>query len=518
MVIEGALKEKLASLNFKPISRRTGRPLVGGPGPATAGVFTADTAPSAAGGGSGLGAMAPSSTERSTSGGANNLRSSLPPIRDGPAVRVAVRCRPPSNSSEPVADLASETAGEKVILRFNSTKEGDIPVAGVTSFRCDAYLGPDSTQEELFAQVAPIVRQIMEGSNASVLCHGITGAGKTYSMAGGLQEEPSSAGIVKRVSRRMFEYIRERSANGAVYMVEASYLQIFSPDGASEEIVDLLADAYDGKLEVKQDPQNEQSFVCENLRRVTIRTSDDVVEALSKGRQRSEAIQCSKGCVASRSHCIFVLATECLAEPAAAGLEPVVTRSKLMLVDLAGSESLLKAVPESSDDLARRQALGINRVLSNLASAIDGSATIGRSSALTSLLKDCLGGGARTLLVANIGPELRDLEETVKTLTFAQGLVVTSPVRNVEATSNPTDEDEISLLQMKKRHLECISKLKEKASDSREEELEDRRRIQQEMAEINNKLLTKDSAEQTMGEMRREQFGKIDEMKDQMTQ
>ncbi|CAE8609990.1 unnamed protein product [Polarella glacialis] len=189
-----------------------------------------------------------------------------------------------------------------------------------------------------------------------------------------------------------------------------------------------------------------------------------------------------------------------------------------MLVDLAGSESLLKAVPESSDDLARRQALGINRVLSNLASAIDGSATIGRSSALTSLLKDCLGGGARTLLVANIGPELRDLEETVKTLTFAQGLVVTSPVRNVEATSNPTDEDEISLLQMKKRHLECISKLKEKASDSREEELEDRRRIQQEMAEINNKLLTKDSAEQTMGEMRREQFGKIDEMKDQMTQ
>jgi len=122
------------------------------------------------------------------------------------------------------------------------------------------------------------------------------------------------------------------------------------------------------------------------------------------------------------------------------------------------------------------------------------------------------------LLVANIGPELRDLEETVKTLTFAQGLVVTSPVRNVEATSNPTDEDEISLLQMKKRHLECISKLKEKASDSREEELEDRRRIQQEMAEINNKLLTKDSAEQTMGEMRREQFGKIDEMKDQMTQ
>mmetsp|Transcript_68668 Transcript_68668/g.147122 ORF Transcript_68668/g.147122 Transcript_68668/m.147122 type:complete len:439 (-) Transcript_68668:111-1427(-) len=137
-----------------------------------------------------------------------------------------------------------------------------------------------------------------------------------------------------------------------------------------------------------------------------------------------------------------------------------------------------------------------------------------RDSCLTMLLRDCLGGNARALLIANISPEAEQADESVKTLTFAQQMLA---VKNV-ASINRVEQDQSALLQMRQRHSECIKILQEKMSDAREDEQEERRKLQQEMEDLNKRLLTKESAERTLEDMRDAQNRKIDEMREEMTQ
>lgn len=43
------------------------------------------------------------------------------------------------------------------------------------SYRCNTYLGPASTSEDVSALSSSLVQHTMEGGNCSILCHGITG-------------------------------------------------------------------------------------------------------------------------------------------------------------------------------------------------------------------------------------------------------------------------------------------------------------------------------------------------------
>ena len=56
-----------------------------------------------------------------------------------------------------------------------------------------------------------------------------------------------------------------------------------------------------------------------------------------------------------------------------------------------------------------------------------------RQSRLTHMLKDSLGGGCHTLLIANMWGEAAQLEETISTLRFASRMLCISsePVQNV---------------------------------------------------------------------------------------
>lgn len=85
---------------------------------------------------------------------------------------------------------------------------------------------------------------------------------------------------------------------------------------------------------------------------------------------------------------------------------PVVMMSKINVVDLAGSEKLSKT--NATGDTAK-EGCNINLSLSALATVIDTIVKGGkhipyRGSPLTMLLKDSLGGNAKTVMFANIGP------------------------------------------------------------------------------------------------------------------
>merc|ERR1719253_2300216 len=125
------------------------------------------------------------------------------------------------------------------------------------------------------------------------------------------------------------------------------------------------------------------------------------------------------------------------------------------------------------------------------------------------LLRDCLGGNSRALLIATIGPELEGLDESVKTLTFAQQMM---SVKNF-ASVNRIQQDQSALVQMRQRQADCMRLLEEKTIDAKEEQTEEMRNIKQEMDELNQRLLTKESAEKTLEDIRVDHLKKIDEMR-----
>lgn len=184
-------------------------------------------------------------------------------------------------------------------------------------------------------------------------------------------------------------------------------------------------------------------------------------------------------------------------------------QGRLLLVDLAGSESL-KRVQQAKAE-ADRQAVGIVRILTSLG-PVGNDTSSSQDSTLATLLRENVSGAAKALLIANIGPEADASEETQRTLKFAAQMIH----RGIVASVKSIDQEKSALMQMRERHMDCIRMLQEKAQDKQGEELEERRKLQQEMEDINTKLLTKESATETFEEIRTEQSKKIEEMRDEV--
>eukprot|EP00928_Gymnodinium_smaydae_P030876 TRINITY_DN22828_c0_g4_i1.p1 TRINITY_DN22828_c0_g4~~TRINITY_DN22828_c0_g4_i1.p1 ORF type:complete len:820 (-),score=222.43 TRINITY_DN22828_c0_g4_i1:116-2494(-) len=440
-------------------------------------------------------------------------------------VSVVVRCRPANDTEQPLIGFQTENVKGKVSLQLKDLEERqtldtrqplDKSKANSRNFRCNAFLGPKSTQEEVFQQAAPMVEHVMNGCNATMFCYGVTGSGKTFTMSGPTGQESGlespEAGIAQRTATKIFEYIRDASTRGMTFSVEASFLEIYSSDGKREQLIDLLTKE-DKKLEVKMDPNNPESFFCEGLTTQPIRTPDELCNLLNRGRQRCTFMETTKNVASSRSHCIFMLTVECMIEPPDG--EPIVQRGKLMLVDLAGSESLKKveAADAAQESLRRQQAIGINRVLSSLGTVVNnmnkGMAGGHRDSVLTMLLHDCLGGNARALLVANIAPERDNSAEVLKTLTFSQQMTA---VRST-VTVNRISKEQSSIMQIRQRHLELLRVMEQEPHEEKEQE-----KLRKEVEDMGNRLLTRESAEKTLEGMQREHTQKIEELKVQMAE
>jgi kinesin family protein 3/17 len=95
---------------------------------------------------------------------------------------------------------------------------------------------------------------------------------------------------------------------------------------------------------------------------------------------------------------------------------------KLNLVDLAGSERQKKT---EATGVRSKEGIYINSALSVLGQVIGALTSVTpshvpyRDSKLTRLLQESLGGNAKTIMIANIGPANFNFEETMSTLRYA---------------------------------------------------------------------------------------------------
>lgn len=278
---------------------------------------------------------------------------------------------------------------------------------------------------------------------------------------------PTCQGLAHAVARKMFELVQTKSANGTVFVIEASYLEIHAGDGDREQLIDLLAKgapANGRRLEVKQDPLNLKSFVCENLSKVPVTSADDLTRVIGEGRQQCASLEGAQHIHASRAHCLLVLTVESLGVNAGGG-DTMVQRGKLILADLAGCESAPRPQPAGDEDEERRlrQAAMIDRGLTSLGTVASGmgSGPPGqRDPAVALLLRDCISGGARVMLLACLSLEAEGADDTVRTLAFVQPL---QGARSL-ASMRGIDKEHSTLHEMRQRHMDAIRALQETVS------------------------------------------------------
>mmetsp|Transcript_27838 Transcript_27838/g.66135 ORF Transcript_27838/g.66135 Transcript_27838/m.66135 type:complete len:311 (-) Transcript_27838:897-1829(-) len=138
----------------------------------------------------------------------------------------------------------------------------------------------------------------------------------------------------------------------------------------------------------------------------------------------------------SRSHTVFTIHIESRPDPES----EEATFSKLHLVDLAGSERIQKT---GSTGQVLREAVHINKSLAFLEQVVVALSERNRdhvpyrSSKLTHLLKDSLGGNCKTLMIANVWADPEHVDETISTCRFAQRMscVANEAVVNVKQDS-----------------------------------------------------------------------------------
>ncbi|XP_050491691.1 osmotic avoidance abnormal protein 3-like isoform X2 [Bombus huntii] len=322
------------------------------------------------------------------------------------SVKVAVRCRP-MNARE-------LQQGCRNVVTIDSASKCctlECPAAAGPGngkvYQFDAAFGPEATTEFVYENVGSvIVEAVLDGYNGTVFAYGQTGCGKSHTMRG----------FIERTLDHIFEATSTASAEMR-YLALLSYLEIYN-----ERLRDLLQDGGSDLLTLKEDP-NRGTYVAGGLREVTVKDAAECARLVEQGDRRRAAAATKMNAASSRSHAVLTLSLETLAiNEESSKTENPVKRGRLHLVDLAGSERQART-GATGDRL--KEAASINLSLSALGNVISalaaghGRHVPYRDSKLTRLLRDSLGGNARTLMIACISGSDVDAEETLSTLRYA---------------------------------------------------------------------------------------------------
>ena len=348
-----------------------------------------------------------------------------------------------------------EKSGRRPSGSFQSSEPTVYPV--------DKTLGLNAGQGAVFNVAAKeTVDAFLEGYNGTILCYGQTGAGKTYTLSGNqTSNDYDKRGLMPRTLEYIFECLAssharpngyqaaggEGEAHGAAgFTVRVSYLELYK-----EQLFDLLDSSLYQQQSLPAAGQDTELHGSSSA--AAFGYSSSARQALLQGPARLEIVESknsgvhARGCncpvvptleaalsclfegetnrviaehqlnaVSSRSHCIFTVHLERRSE------EGEVVRSKLRLVDLAGSERVRRT---KSEGATLQEAKYINKSLAFFEQVV---VALGesrrdhvpyRSSKLTHLLKDCIGGNCLTVMIANIWPAEQHIDQTISTLAFA---------------------------------------------------------------------------------------------------
>ncbi|CAH8477241.1 unnamed protein product [Schistosoma margrebowiei] len=343
-------------------------------------------------------------------------------------------------------------------------------------------LVPHASQEFVYQTLGlPLLLRALDGYNACLFAYGMTSSGKTYSITG----PPDDPGIIRRISKDMFEEIGRRTESTTSFSVKMSYYEIYN-----ERIRDLLSsNSTRNGLVVREHPVTGpyiDGLLCEE-----VWSESDIIKRLDFGNRLRAVAATPLNENSSRSHTVLVLSlTKRSTTKYLLGDIDNVYNSHITIVDLAGSER-----QTSTSTLSGRfiESCQINKSLFTLGKVITQlSQNIAykkkafpspephsvvqdtcpllsvtpcrlvnkrrdfvsyRDSLLTWLLKDSLGGNAVTVMLATVSPCQTHYDETLSTLRYAKkaSSIVNSAMVNEDPKSRLIRElmSELRILRQK---------------------------------------------------------------------
>ncbi|XP_047650874.1 LOW QUALITY PROTEIN: kinesin-like protein KIF7 [Phacochoerus africanus] len=336
----------------------------------------------------------------------------LPAAEEAP-VRVALRVRPL---------LPKELLhGHQSCLRVEPG-HGGVTLGRDRHFGFHVVLDEDAGQEAVYqACVQPLLEAFFEGFNATVFAYGQTGSGKTYTMGetsvASLHEDEQ--GIIPRAMAEAFKLIDENDLLDC--LVHVSYLEVYK-----EEFRDLLEVGTASRdIQLREDDRG-NVVVC-GVKEVDVEGLDEVLSLLEMGNAARHTGATHLNRLSSRSHTVFTVTLEQRGRAPSRLPRPPAGQlliSKFHFVDLAGSERVLKT---GSTGERLKESIQINSsllALGNVISALGdpqrrSSHIPYRDSKITRILKDSLGGNAKTVMIACVSPSSSDFDETLNTLNYA---------------------------------------------------------------------------------------------------
>src|SRR5256714_4267872 len=306
-------------------------------------------------------------------------------------------------------------------LTLQQSNEGNVP------FTFDRIFGMSSRQIDIFDfSIRSTVEDIMNGYNGTVFAYGQTGAGKSFTMMGDM-DDTEFKGVIPRIMEQIFDAIMTASST-IEFTVGIGYMEIYM-----EKIRDLMAPSNDN-LPINEGPRG--PFV-KGLREIFVSSVDEVYQALHIGQRSRATASTNMNLESSRSHSIFVVTIK--QKDTNTGTEKIGT---LYLVDLAGSEKVGKT---GASGQTLEEAKKINKSLSALGMVIN-ALTDGKSShipyrdsKLTRILQESLGGNSRTTLIINCSPSSYNDAETLSTLRFGMRAKTIKNKAKINAELSPAE-------------------------------------------------------------------------------
>ncbi|XP_027490967.1 kinesin-like protein KIF27 isoform X5 [Corapipo altera] len=317
-------------------------------------------------------------------------------------------------------------------------------------FTFDFVFGKSSTQEEVYTVcIKPLLVSLTEGYNATVFAYGQTGSGKTYTIGGDhiASVAEDEKGIIPRAIQELFQHISENC--DVNFYVKVSYIEVYK-----EELRDLLElETSVKELRIREDEKGNTVIV--GAKEFQVECADEVISLLESGNaaRRTGTTQMNEH--SSRSHAIFTISI-CQKQSAESQKNTDAARdliaSKFHFVDLAGSERVAKT---GNTGERFKESIHINSGLLALGNVISALGDPKRKSVhipyrdakITRILKDSLGGNAKTVMITCISPSSLDFDESLNSLKYANRAknIRNKPVVNYNPEKDRIDEMELEI-------------------------------------------------------------------------
>ncbi|KAJ6848553.1 kinesin-like protein KIN-14Q isoform X2 [Iris pallida] len=105
---------------------------------------------------------------------------------------------------------------------------------GRRSFNFNKVFGLSASQAEVFSDMQPLIRSVLDGYNVCIFAYGQTGSGKTHTMSGPKELNEQTIGVNYRALNDLF-YLSEQRRDTFYYEISVQMIEIYN-----EQVRDLL--------------------------------------------------------------------------------------------------------------------------------------------------------------------------------------------------------------------------------------------------------------------------------------